>query len=328
MRTRLFFVTWYALCALAIAWGIFCIVSVRGSEAQATADHFPPGVPVNATELTWYSQADEYQMTDGPIGGISGWYSRHYNISANRAEPFGNANLEFPWRTGGIDKSRNAKGSTFCNRLAMQPRTWQAAGGRRQRVQKGTTWNWREGRGHIEGLYPDGSVVGELLQVKEPREAEGRTFEVRLMTKVQGQWQFRTFRRFGKRAELAPFIVAEKITVDRLVNKHPETVVDLTGLVDEIELSAEGVRQVFSWPMKDVTGEVFYERDGHKCFAPTAGKGEQVVPVGYQGGFFGADSCKKCHDTVGKSVSEFQLGRDWYGYVRGIDGIFSRPVPH
>lgn len=46
-----------------------------------------------------------------------------------------------------------------------------------------------------------------------------------------------------------------------------------------------------------------------------------VTPIG---------DCRKCHVDVGRDVSflagEF-LGRDWYGFVRGHDGIFSfRPI--
>src|SRR5690242_12485129 len=38
------------------------------------------------------------------------FHSIYYNISAAKPiEPYGNANLEFPWKTGGIDNSPNAK---------------------------------------------------------------------------------------------------------------------------------------------------------------------------------------------------------------------------
>ena len=34
-------------------------------------------------------------------------------------------------------------------------------------------------------------------------------------------------------------------------------------------------------------------------------------------------SCMRCHETVNQPVANFQAGRDWYGRIRGSDGIFS-----
>jgi hypothetical protein len=31
----------------------------------------------------------------------------------------------------------------------------------------------------------------------------------------------------------------------------------------------------------------------------------------------------RCHETVNHNVQEFEPGRDWYGRIRGSDGIFS-----
>ena len=49
------------------------------------------------------------------------------------------------------------------------------------------------------------------------------------------------------------------------------------------------------------------------------------MPAKYDAGFVEVDraSCMRCHKTVNQPVDKFQSGRDWYGRIRGSDGIFS-----
>jgi hypothetical protein len=49
------------------------------------------------------------------------------------------------------------------------------------------------------------------------------------------------------------------------------------------------------------------------------------VPAKYDAGFMQVDrtSCMRCHESTSKPVSDFEPGRDWYGHIRGSDGIFS-----
>ena len=65
--------------------------------------------------------------------------------------------------------------------------------------------------------------------------------------------------------------------------------------------------------------------DGATTAAPTTLASFHVVPKYYDAGFVEVDqvSCMRCHSTVNKSVDNFNAGRDWYGKVRGSDGIFS-----
>jgi hypothetical protein len=261
---------------------------------------FPRGIPVKASEVEWYSQTDAHQG-DGSTPGI---HSRRYNISANRSELYGNPNLEFPWRTGGIDESPNAKGFTFFRRPPKRDITW-----------------WQEG-GVIRWTYPEGWLFGEVLQV------DGHTFEVRLMDKRDDRFRFRVFRPFGERSEVDKFIISEQVTRGRLRNPHPVEVIDETALVDEVELSEEGVNTVLSRPFRDVTDVVWAESEsGLKCYAPTASQEGQIVPVAYQGGFLSSSSCLKCHSTTQRAASEFQPFRDWYNRVRGsTDGAFSLSI--
>ena len=49
------------------------------------------------------------------------------------------------------------------------------------------------------------------------------------------------------------------------------------------------------------------------------------MPVNYDAGFVSLDShsCMRCHNTTNQSVRNFDARRDWYGRIRGSDGIFS-----
>ena len=75
------------------------------------------------------------------------------------------------------------------------------------------------------------------------------------------------------------------------------------------------------------SGEVWRESaSGAKTYAPTVSEaGFSVVPAKYDGGFVEVDrqSCMRCHESVAKPVTDFNPGRDWYGHIRGSDGIFS-----
>jgi hypothetical protein len=59
--------------------------------------------------------------------------------------------------------------------------------------------------------------------------------------------------------------------------------------------------------------------------APTTNASFHIVPPRYDAGFVEVDpvSCMRCHETVGQHAQSFEFGRDWYGRVRGSDGIFS-----
>jgi len=51
-----------------------------------------------------------------------------------------------------------------------------------------------------------------------------------------------------------------------------------------------------------------------------------ILPANYIAPMIGMDieDCMKCHNHVNKHVDNFdRVGRDWYGYVRGSNNIFS-----
>jgi hypothetical protein len=301
------------LCALCVS---------KSSAAEAEKWEFPAGVPLKVKDVTFYTPTDSYQDWSNVAGGV---FDRRNNISANRAEPHGNANREFPWKTGGIDESTNAKGYVFYQLPKKGEIVWWRDHGKRWSTRVGgTNWLLEVHPGTYQWEFPEGTLFGEVLTV------DGKTFEVRLMKKKNRRWHFRIFRPFRHRHQVVKFAVKAKDKKAppkkppaRLKNKHPVTVIDEQALADELELTPEGVAQILARPFEDVTDAVWAEEAGQKCYAPTTTKKGQIVPVNYQGHFLHGQSCAKCHDTVGKNVSEFQPGRDWYGSVRGGDGVFS-----
>jgi hypothetical protein len=78
-------------------------------------------------------------------------------------------------------------------------------------------------------------------------------------------------------------------------------------------------------PYRSAVGLNWRENGSVSTAAPTTASGFSIVPANYDAGFIAVNntSCMRCHATVNSSVDEFDSGRDWYGRVRGSDGIFS-----
>jgi hypothetical protein len=275
-----------------------------------------------------------YQIWDGLLPGI---HSVYYNISADKPrERYGNPNLEFPWKgPAGLDSSDNAHSIKFVVLPDDNPILW-----------------WREALPHdthpagtFRWVYPVGTVFGEILTVRSPAGWD-YTFELRTRTRTAKTWVMNVFRPFATPAELIQqiknvepgwrederlvnwFNVGE-LSVSRLVNEHPKTVIDRRALLDPLPpLQPRAVEKLLTeTKFKSVLGQAWRQSAASEleCHAPTAEAGFHVVPRNYAGAFLEASSrkCMTCHDTVAKHANDFQFGRDWYGRVRGSDGIFS-----
>jgi hypothetical protein len=275
-----------------------------------------------------------YQIWDGYLQGI---HSIFYNISADKPrELFGNPNLEFPWKgPAGLDHSDNAGSIKFVVLPDDRPiLCW------RERMVHDT-----HPEGTFRWVYPVGTVFGEILTIKSP-EGWDYTFEVRTRTRTAKGWAANVFRPFASPAELADRIKRletnwrqqrdllawmdrGELNVSRLVNEHPRTVVDRTALQDVLPaLKPELVKKLLTeTPFKSVLGQAWQrslqsDTEGH---APTTDAAFHIVPRNYEGTFLDVTSrkCMTCHETAGMHANDFQFGRDWYGRVRGSDGIFS-----
>ncbi len=96
----------------------------------------------------------------------------------------------------------------------------------------------------------------------------------------------------------------------RIVNEHPLKIFENTAFVPELP----------DLPKKLLAEQVTF-KETRSSWAASGG----VFPESYEGAFIEPSSkaCAQCHDTVGKHAFDFDMGRDWYGRVRGSDGIFS-----
>ena len=86
------------------------------------------------------------------------------------------------------------------------------------------------------------------------------------------------------------------------------------------------VELLASPPFKSSLGQTWRTRtNGIHTVAPTTRSAFHVIPASNDAGFIEVDSesCMRCRETVNHHVNEFEFRRDWYGRVRGSDGIFS-----
>jgi hypothetical protein len=281
-----------------------------------------------------------YQLWAGDLQGV---HYADYNISANSGEPFGNGNLEFPWNgPAGTHRSPDVKAFRFLylptdENGKVLPVVW---------YRKYLRGDSSEGYGWT---YPLGTVFGEVLYVKCP-DGFSRTFEVRTRTRMTNDWDVDVFRPFPTADDLARRIkelrpdwaerknlvkVVEHLEQPRalpyrkLEDDHPSPAFSQKAGVDELpDLGDDAlVNELLSNTVfTSVLGKKWREgTNGVKSFAPTTLASYHVVPKNYDAGFIEIDSasCMRCHKTTNQSVDRFDGGRDWYGRIRGSDGIFS-----
>ncbi len=274
---------------------------------------------------------------------LPGVHSPTYNISADGGEPFGNGNREFPWSTpAGTHRTSNVSTFKFLwlpedENGRVQPVVWYR---KRLPGDNSAGYAW---------LFPVGALVGEVLYMTG---ADGRayTFEVRVRNREEGAWGVDVFRPFPEAESLAQAIK------DRRPAWEDDN--ELVALVSHLESNTALPKQtlrdsqpgkaVFRQQMgvdslppindglaaellggtqfKSVLAEYWrIDEAGLVTFAPTTEDSFHVIPQNYDGGFVqpDRDSCIRCHETVAASVRDFNFSRDWYGRIRGSDGIFS-----
>lgn len=265
-----------------------------------------------------------YQQWDGALPGI---HAVSYNISAEPSEPFGNGNREFPW--GSPAGLRVARHSVF--RFLLLPV--------RRGVRLPVVWFRKLLRGDdrpaVCWVFPVGTVVGECL-IQTGHDGRGYAFEVRTRTRERGQWAVDAFRPFPTPEALAERLkelgYQQPVSFGRpvlrtLVDRHPRQSFKSVALVEELpSLSPDVVAKLLTTtPFKSALGTSWRETSDHAAAAPTTSQPFHIVPAGYEAGFVQVDriSCARCHENTQDHVDLFDARRDWYGRIRGSDGIFS-----
>lgn len=267
-----------------------------------------------------------YQDFEGALRGV---HSPRYNISANYSEPFGNGNVEFPWGTpGGLHRVEKIQGVKFiklpkAEKIKFVPYT----------------------DGSYEWQFPDQTIIGEILF----QEINDRVvvYEIRTRKKNEGKWRGNVFRPYPNAEELMKTIEVKfpnykkdkelnnlmihlkddsKLETLKLENNQTPQVFSSKADIDYLpEISAEKVLILLtSKDFKSASG-ISWKNTINPASAPSTKAKIHIVPQNYDGGFITVDSnsCMKCHETTNQHVNNFDAARDWYGRIRGNDGIFS-----
>jgi hypothetical protein len=300
--------------------------------------------------FAFYDRASVPPAYEDRHTGIPAVYNINHNESAAqhdvgpRREPFGNPNREFPWdKTAGVKTG----GGVYHFVVLIAPVRVV------ERVLPNNIPTLADWQPSATWVYPEGTTFGEILTVTR---ADGREFacEVRTRTKVAGKWQPDVYRPFSTAADLGATVAAigavrasesEKKACQEFTAAmnaapvwHPYTlgdfkhdvraVDDIKGAVETLPPLPEGVvTEILSRPFVSVKGVEWREVPDRECHAPTSKDAFHVVQKDYDGAFFAVSqqACMRCHDTVQARADLFQspATRDWYGRVRGSDGIFS-----
>lgn len=298
----------------------------------------PEGVLTSAERerAIFYDRSNTPQAYQDFRGALPSVHSIYNNVSARQGEPFGNANREFPWNTGGLDRSSN--GSDF--KVLVLPER------RDGTLQPIVGW-WERLPGDrfdsMVGKYPVGTKVCEVLLVNDGERT--RPFEVRVLEKIRdgvttdfnkfwARKYFRPVRDCDHLWELTkndPYHAKlerhyqDEFWRDRLQDSHPVGVFNAVALLDTIPaMDKRLAARLLEQPFQDVTDVPWItgRKSGTKGFAP-APSGTSFVADHFQGAFIHSNNCTMCHTSVLKHADDFDRGRDWYGRVRGFDGIFS-----
>lgn len=279
--------------------------------------------------LTWYddrSVIPAFQKWDGLLRGI---HATHHNISGAPQEPFGNANMELPWRDpGGLDtvNRRTVRRARFMS-LTGPIDIW------RERLPRDAdaTVLWR---------YSEGTVFGELLTMTV--DSKELPFELRLRALYGGRWVMDAYRPYATKDQFAEAVVnlaesekAKSMTGDlmnlarwcvaapklRAAIKQDSNHPNRTGFSqrfyqDEIPpISERTAATLLDMPFVSAFAQSWLAVE---CHAPTAST-KSIVPAGYSAAAIAVNntSCTRCHESVLLHADDFDVRRDWYGRVRG-----------
>lgn len=275
-------------------------------------------------------------------GLTQGIHTPWYDISANHDyRGFGNGNREFPWGTpAGTHRCKNVSSVRFL---------WlplDSEGNRRPVV-------WFKDKENNDGyawLFPVGTVVGEVLRMKG---GDGYlyTFEMRIRRRAETKWLVDVFRPFPTSTDLLTAIKQlpawnkNKQLVTLCANLESETPADLqtlashhpktvafrsTAAVDPLppldsKIVAKLLNNAKNYGKFKSSLGVSWKDDSNSPAAPTSTTDFHIVPAKYDAGYIDVDSksCMRCHASTNEPVSTFEDDRDWYGRIRGSDGIFS-----
>ena len=268
----------------------------------------------NNSKLLIYTDKEIPSAYQDWTSQLSGIHSPTYNISAAKPqEKFGNPNVEFPW--GKPAGTENVSESNFTSfKFILLPPDRQ--------IEITKKYLFGDRRPSYVWSFPTNAIVGEVLQMYYKEKYY--TFEVRIRTKENSGWRVSVYRPFSTLKEFADFCRVDGVQVyyhdQRITQSHQIFQGDVMATsLDSIPeaLVKKALREKFV----NVLGQEWHN-DSH---APTTDSEFHIIPKNYRAATIAVNSksCIRCHDSILKHANDFDFARDWYGRVRGSDGIFS-----
>ena len=268
----------------------------------------------NNPKLLVYTEKEMPKAYQDFAGALPGIHSPSYNISADKPrELYGNPNVEFPWGSpAGTESVPDDEFSTFKFLLLPEDRPIHVS----RKYLTGDsrpTHVWR---------FPDGTLVGEVLQIYY--KGEYFTFEVRLRHKEEGRWKSTSYRPFENLQQFKSFCIVngEDLLLEKKTVKQSHQLFEGEVVTTSLgKVSDDLVKKALRRPFVSVHDREWAEG----AYAPTTDVSFHIVPKGFKAATVevSSKSCMRCHESTLKHASDFDFRRDWYGRVRGSDGIFS-----
>lgn len=305
---------------------------------------------INNSRSVWYTKEEvpqAYQHNAGNANDLRlSFYAVDYNISGGPIEKAkghgngGNGGVEFPWKN-----AAGTEASTSVVRVMLLPEDKPILFFDKDMFRR-NGYN-RDYPSHRKSIgygwtYPIGTVFLEALALDGPK---GKyIYEVRLRFRMESYWDVGIYRPFPnhenlieKIKELRPnFLKDSKISdlinkiknsspfKSKLVSDHPEPGFSGEGYIDYLpDMPDDLVHDLLTkTKFKNAVGEYW---KGQSLAPSLKGNGFSIIPPKYDATFIGnePESCFRCHESTSSHVNEFHIGRDWYGFVPGSDGILS-----
>jgi len=303
---------------------------------------------INDPDLLLYSESEMPACFSANQGSLKGAFANSNNIAAN-FDPIaaskgisgnvGSANREFPWvRPGGTDRVTNLRTFRFLklpkasNGVRWPVAVWSAT----LPEDSGPTLGW---------TFPEDATLGEALCIRSPTGLD-HCFEIRTRTKAKTFWDVAVYRSYSTPEKLGEAIAKLRpgqslpelgnLQAFRFADDQPrKSIIRQDAAVDYLPdlRDDELVSQLLlTASFENVHGQVWRRQGSLVSHAPSTKARFHIVPAEYLGCAVevSAQSCARCHSTVGHNAAEFALNgtgngrREWYGKVRSNgDGIFS-----
>ena len=279
----------------------------------------------------WYTHVEipkAYQQ-DVAQNGQARLVSAHYKIGPD-PRGFANGNGEWPWDHPAVPDNKDTRvrnlvgmllpeGTSIAVYRVRLPRTKLS-----RSFQNGRLIDVRQVASHWVNQwawkFPTGTEFVEVVTTRIGR--ADYAFKVLRRTKTARGETFAVYRPFNDEQLYREATGASVVDTkwQRMRDRsHDVAAVDETRNVKFVSTISpqDSIKLLETVPFKKATDE---------SFIPTTNSNGQIWPRDYLGVFIGngtrSSDCINCHRDVQTSVAKFE-SRDWYGFIRGSDSIFS-----